>query len=617
MIKHSRVYWLTCLMTIVAAAATATTIILPTDAQLVAKTPLIVQGTVVSSEPVVRDDGRIWTETRLAVEQTLKGTAAGTITIRELGGQIDGRITRIFGVPGYKAGQRVMAFLTATPRGDYQTIDLFVGKFTEQRTMAGQRLWTRDEEGDDVRLLDASFRSLAARNVQRDAARFEAFIRDNVAARTPTTTNYGVENPVLADALRHPGERKINANFTLISEPTVYRWFLMDTGGTARWYSYGTQAGYSGGGVSEIQTAMNSWNSYTAAKISYTYAGAGTGSPGSVSGSGNGVNEVLFNDVRGDIAGSFSGSGVVGLGGFNGVSGSSTWTSPFAADASHPQKAYSAWNITEANLAVQDGVSPSTGISSARLAEICAHEFGHTLGLGHSTDSTALMYAYVTGLGPSLRGDDQLAARWLYPSGSGGGPEPPPPGPTAPAAPSNVRASFAGGSSISIQWNDNSSSENGFYVYVAYVGGAYTRVGSTGANVTSATVSGLSAGSYQVYVSAFNGGGETPGSAATVNVPQPTQPVSASFSVSPGSGVAGTTTFSFLDQSSGQVTSWLWQFGDGFTSTAQNPTHVYSNAGAYTVVLSVSGGGTSSNTNRLVSVTAPIPVTPPAAAAFL
>ena len=607
-------YWLTCVAAVIAVSASATTIILPTDEQLIAKSPLIVQGTVVSSQPVLRDDGRIWTETRLAVEQTFKGSVSGIITIREIGGEIDGRITRIYGAPNYEAGQRVMAFLTATPRGDYQTMDLFVGKFAEERTLSGQRLWTRDDQADDVHLLDASFRPIAARNVQRDAARFEAFIRDNVGGRAVTTTNYGVENPVLEGKLpKIGGGRKIEANFTLISEPTVYRWFLMDSGGSAHWFSYGTQSGYSGGGVNEIQTAMGSWNNYSAAKISYVYSGAGSGSPDGVNGNGNGVNEVLFNDVHSDIAGTFTGSGVVGLGGFNGVSGKQNWTSPFSADAQHPQTTYNAWNITEANLAIQDGVSPSTGISSTRLSEIVAHEFGHTLGLGHSSDSTALMFAFVTGLGPSLRSDDQLAARWLYPSGGGGGGNPPP---TAPAAPSNVRASYAGGSSVSVQWNDKSTDESGFFIYVAFAGGSYTRVGSTAPGVTSATLSGLTPATYQVYVSAFNAAGETAASPATVTVPQATQPASAAFTVSPSSGTAGTTVFSFIDQSTGAVTSWLWQFGDGFSSSQQNPTHTYASAGTYTVQLSVTGGGASSSTNRLVSVAAPIPVTPPASAAF-
>ena len=36
---------------------------------------------------------------------------------------------------------------------------------------------------------------------------------------------------------------------------------------------------------------------------------------------------------------------------------------------------------------------------------------------------------------------------------------------------------------------------------------------------------------------------------------------------------------------SGTVTSWLWNFGDGNTSSSQNPCHVYSSAGTYTVTL--------------------------------
>lgn len=613
MIKHLRVYRLTCIAMMVAASAAATTIILPTDAQLVAKTPLIVQGTVVSSRPVLRDDGRIWTETQLAVEQTLKGSATGTITIREIGGELDGRITKIFGAPVYTAGERVMAFLTATPRGDYQTMDLFVGKFAEERTMNGERLWMRDQAVDDVHLLDASFRPIEPVNVQRDAAKFEEFVRAQVAGRVPATTSYGVENPVLENDLLKPGEKRIQSNFTLISEPTIYRWFTMDSGGSARWYSYGTQPGYAGGGANEVQTAMSSWSGYSSAKISYVYAGAGSGTPSGVNGNPNGVNEVLFNDVHNDIAGTFSGSGVVGLGGFNGVSGSGSWTAPFTADAQHQQGTYTAYNIVEANLAVQDGVSPSSGVSSSLLSEILAHEFGHTLGLGHSTDTTALMYAYVTHLGPQLRADDQLAARWLYPNGNV---SPPPPTTTAPAAPSNVRASFSGGSSIGITWSDNASNESGFYVYLAIYGGSYTRVGSTNANVVSATLSGLAPGNYQVYVSAYNGAGESPSNVAAVNVPSATQPVSASFAVTPSSGVAGTTTFSFVDQSSGPVSSWLWQFGDNTTSSQQNPTHVYASAGTYTVTLTVSGNGTNSSTNHGVSVAAPTPVTPPIAAAF-
>jgi len=43
----------------------------------------------------------------------------------------------------------------------------------------------------------------------------------------------------------------------------------------------------------------------------------------------------------------------------------------------------------------------------------------------------------------------------------------------------------------------------------------------------------------------------------------------------------------FLDQSTGVPTSWLWDFGDGTTSTLQRPAHSYASSGAYTVSLTV------------------------------
>jgi PKD repeat protein len=45
----------------------------------------------------------------------------------------------------------------------------------------------------------------------------------------------------------------------------------------------------------------------------------------------------------------------------------------------------------------------------------------------------------------------------------------------------------------------------------------------------------------------------------------------------------------FIDQSSGNITGWSWDFGDGSTSTEQNPTHTYTIPGAYTVALTVTG----------------------------
>ena len=67
-------------------------------------------------------------------------------------------------------------------------------------------------------------------------------------------------------------------------------------------------------------------------------------------------------------------------------------------------------------------------------------------------------------------------------------------------------------------------------------------------------------------------------------------------------------TVSFTDQSVG-ATSWLWNFGDGTTSTLQNPQHNFTNYNSYNVTLTTSsaGGCSSSKTKTaFVNITKPI-----------
>lgn len=43
----------------------------------------------------------------------------------------------------------------------------------------------------------------------------------------------------------------------------------------------------------------------------------------------------------------------------------------------------------------------------------------------------------------------------------------------------------------------------------------------------------------------------------------------------------------FKDYSTGNPISWLWEFGDGGSSTLQNPTHVYNTAGTFELSLTI------------------------------
>ncbi|HRY31560.1 MAG TPA: M6 family metalloprotease domain-containing protein [Bacteroidales bacterium] len=79
-------------------------------------------------------------------------------------------------------------------------------------------------------------------------------------------------------------------------------------------------------------------------------------------------------------------------------------------------------------------------------------------------------------------------------------------------------------------------------------------------------------------------------------------PVNANFSATP-TNPCKYGTVQFTDLSSGSPTSWFWTFGDGSTSSLQNPSHQYSNTGTYTVSLTVTKSGNSNTMTKTDYIT--------------
>lgn len=73
------------------------------------------------------------------------------------------------------------------------------------------------------------------------------------------------------------------------------------------------------------------------------------------------------------------------------------------------------------------------------------------------------------------------------------------------------------------------------------------------------------------------------------------RPPEAAFSITRSSGVAPLEV-QMIDESSGDLTSWLWSFGDGSFSLLREPVHTYEEPGEYRVRLNVNGPGGSSAT---------------------
>jgi PKD repeat protein/C1A family cysteine protease len=105
--------------------------------------------------------------------------------------------------------------------------------------------------------------------------------------------------------------------------------------------------------------------------------------------------------------------------------------------------------------------------------------------------------------------------------------------------------------------------------------------GSTTISTFSHTISGLNGSTYCVTVVDDNGCSDI--ACETVYTISP--PI-ADFSADQ-TLLCDDFTVNFTDESMYLPTSWAWDFGDGNTSNEQNPTHIYSALGSYTVSLSV------------------------------
>ncbi len=83
-------------------------------------------------------------------------------------------------------------------------------------------------------------------------------------------------------------------------------------------------------------------------------------------------------------------------------------------------------------------------------------------------------------------------------------------------------------------------------------------------------------------------------------------PVVAGFEATPTNGTAPLSV-ELTSNSTGDITIYAWDFGDGETSSLPNPIHVYESAGVYSVSLTVSGpGGVDSETKEDYIVVQPL-----------
>jgi PKD repeat protein len=142
--------------------------------------------------------------------------------------------------------------------------------------------------------------------------------------------------------------------------------------------------------------------------------------------------------------------------------------------------------------------------------------------------------------------------------------------------------------SVQLRWDAPTTPADGYKVYYGLSSAHYDVTLDVG-NALSVAISGLVDGlAYYFAVTAYDMSGHESAFSNAVSTQLP-QPV-ADFSATPTAG-AEPLTVDFTDASSGSITTWAWDFGDGKISREQNPSHRYTMVDTYTVSLTVTGPG--------------------------
>ena len=222
---------------------------------------------------------------------------------------------------------------------------------------------------------------------QWEQVRIEFFMRDD------GTGNFAAEAAAARASMlaRYPGAYEVIPGVTAAYVSNGFSW----TSNSANWAynGAGAPAGVSGSAAAAVSASASAWGA-TGTNFHFTGGGATANDTGACGGGKDGFNTVGWVQQSGNI-----------------LAVTCSW--------------FSGSSATEFDMQISPGWGWTTGASpNVDLQSVVTHEFGHALGLGHSAQSSAVMYyAYTTGtLKRTLTADDVEGETAVY--GAAGGATP-------------------------------------------------------------------------------------------------------------------------------------------------------------------------------------------------
>ncbi len=491
--------------------AAATTYMMMPDGALADQASEVVDVKVVdvSGAPL---EGQPATDYLVEVNRVLKGSLPGSTVVVRVPGGVDpeGLGLKIFGAPEFATGERALLFLRPAQDGTYRILHLMLGAF-HQRTVDGRSVALRDLSG--AHEVGAKSQAEDGVDAVRDFDRFSDWVADR-AAGVKSEGGYvlGASKSLL---------RSLSGKYTFLhtADGSPIRWFRFDNGQSVSWKV--NVAGQPGLGldatIAAFQAGLDAWDSNPGTNINYVYSGTTPAASGLTH--SDGLNTILFDDPYRDnpsqaVEGTFDcrTGGVIAMGG------------PFYYVQTRGYKGQNYHEAIEGDIVTNDGTACFFQNDPSVAREVFAHELGHTLGLGHSENPGALMYAnaHNDGRGATLSDDDRAAVSLLYGDGTGSGGSGG--GTGSLAAPARLVARAASSTTVNLSWRDKAQGEESYQVEMKANtrGATFQLVATVPAGSTSAQITGLAPkGSYFFRVRAVAGDQTSPYSpVAAVRTPR-------------------------------------------------------------------------------------------------
>jgi hypothetical protein len=399
-LRHTLLIGFGCLA-MLRAAADATTFVLMDDAALLESSDVVLTGTVMrveAGEPEA--DGAIHTYVHVEADRVIQGeVAAGPVVLRQMGGRFGEVEEHVFGAAEFWTGERVLLFLRRNADGTLSTNNLSMGKYSLGVDTKGHQMAVRDfghgaavfvpETGEIVDPAPERRRLLPMlKELRRLARTARGFTR-----RAPVVTappELGTKSTELQDG------------YTFLGSPPG-RWFEPDTGEVVSYLVDSNGDATLGAAASRaaVGAALAAWTNVSTASL--VLADGGTTAPGTFAGCT--FNRVLFNDPANEIADPSNCGGILAIGGY------------CTSGESKVVNGTSFRRIVIGKVMFNNGWGNCWGWNQCNVSEVATHEIGHTIGFGHSADSSATMaaIAHFDGRCASLRADDIAGLQFVYP----------------------------------------------------------------------------------------------------------------------------------------------------------------------------------------------------------